>query len=92
VAGATLLLTIGYLAVLARAIGLRARAVMQALAPALLGGAAMAAVLILARAPLAGLPPLARLAAFAAVGTAAYAAVVAAVAGKRLRADLAVFR
>jgi hypothetical protein len=92
VAGATLLLTVGYLAVLARALGLRTSAVAGALAPALVGAAAMAAVLIAARAPLSGLAPLARLAAFAGLGTAAYAAVVGAVAGRRLAADARVFR
>jgi O-antigen/teichoic acid export membrane protein len=92
VAAVTLVMMLVYLVALGRALTVPLAVVARALAPAALGATAMAGVLWAAQGPLEGSPPLARLAAFAVLGTAVYAAVVAASAGRRLAADLRVFR
>ena len=92
VAGSTLVMMVVYLVVLGRALAVSLGAMAAALAPAALAAAVMASALWIAQAPLADLPALARLAVAAILGTAVYAAVVGVSAGRRLVADLRVFR
>jgi O-antigen/teichoic acid export membrane protein len=91
VAAITLAAMITYLVVLVRALKLPAMVVASAFAPAVIAGAPMALVLVLAQGLVSGLPPLARLLALAGLSVGVYGAVVAVVARRRLRQDLREF-
>ena len=92
VAAITLAMMFVYLIVLSRELAAPIEAIAGAMSPAAIAAAVMAGVLWVAQAPLAGLPPLLRLVTLAVLGALAYAAVVWASAGRRLVADLRVFR
>lgn len=91
IGAAVLLVTVGYLEVLARDLKIARRRLAAAFLPAGLGVAAMAATLWAAEPFLAHLSPLADLGATVALGGAVYATVVLGLARRRLAADARVF-
>ncbi len=91
VAVATLSTAAAYVVVLARPLKLRPAATIGAFAPAVVGGAAMAAALLGAEPLVAGLAPVAKLISLVALGGVVYLGVVFALARRRLLEDLKAF-